>query len=243
MDTAKYANGNRRRVRLTKAIVVVSAVVYAAVPFTVAADVQATGGPAMARAAGAYQKAPADQAVSEETVAPATAAGSRRQAAQMQRQLDLSPAALPERALLAMLGELLFASGSADLSPGAMGELNKLVDFLGRYPNRSVAIRGYTDGVGNEAYNQKLSERRANSAKAYLVARGIDSTRLSSSGMGGSVPLAANDSTAGRQQNRRVEVAITNPPGASPHLDRTVQAFVLLVLLESTRGSLGTFSR
>jgi outer membrane protein OmpA-like peptidoglycan-associated protein len=206
MDTTKCADGNRRKTLLTKAIAVMLAVVYAAVPVRVAADVQASGRLAIARAAGAYQKAPADQAGSEE-------------------------------------GELLFASGSADLNPGAMGELNKLVDFLGRNPDRSVAIRGYTDGVGNEAFNQRLSERRANSAKAYLVARGIESTRLSSLGMGQSAPLAANDSAAGRQQNRRVEVTISNPPGEFPLRARSVQVFVLLVLLESTRGSLGTFFR
>jgi len=241
MNTAKCADGNRRRTLL--AIAVMVSVVYAPVPVRVAADAQASGRLAIARAAGAYQKAPADQADSEENGAPAVATGSRQQAAQMQRQLDLPRSALPERAFLAMLGELLFASGSADLSPGTMGELNKLVDFLGRYPNRSVAIRGYTDGVGNEEDNQRLSERRANSAKAYLVARGIDSMRLSSSGMGRSVPLAAHDSAARRQQNRRVEVTISNPPDAFAHRDRTMQVFVLLVLLESTRGSLGTFSR
>jgi len=202
---AKYADCNRRRTLLIKAIAVMLAVAYAAVPV------------------------------------PAVATGSRQQAAQM--QLDPSRSALNAEAFVSQLGELRFTSGSARLSPGAMGELNELSDFLGRNPDSSVVIRGYTDSVGNEEYNQGLSDRRANSAKAYLVARGIGSTRLSASGMGQSTPVSANDSAAGRQQNRRVEVVISNPPAASAHQTRREQMLVLLMLLGSTSGSLGKIFR
>ena len=198
MDAAKYADCNRRRALLTKAIGVMLAVAYAAVPVSVGATAQVSVRVPTAQAVGAYQKVPAEQ-----------------------------------------LGELQFTSGSADLNPGAMGELNKLVDFLGRYPDCSVVIRGHTDSVGNEKYNQGLSDRRANSAKAYLVARGIGSTRLFASGMGRSAPVGANDSAAGRQQNRRVEVLISDPPAA--HRTSGAQMLVLLVLLGSTSGSLGMF--
>jgi outer membrane protein OmpA-like peptidoglycan-associated protein len=96
-----------------------------------------------------------------------------------------------------------------------VGNLGRLVTFLNKYPGRTVAIEGYTDSVGSEDYNQSLSERRADSVKSYLTAQGIGSTRLSASGKGESDPVAANDSASGRQQNRRVEVVISNPPAAA----------------------------
>jgi outer membrane protein OmpA-like peptidoglycan-associated protein len=141
--------------------------------------------------------------------------------------------------LVLTLGDVLFTSGRADLKPGAMGNLNELVNFLVKYPDRTVAIHGYTDSLGSEEYNQGLSERRANSVKAYLADRGIDSTRLSASGMGQSAPVAGNDSAAGRQQNRRVEVTISNPPAALTQQARTAKMIVLLALLESVIGSPG----
>jgi outer membrane protein OmpA-like peptidoglycan-associated protein len=69
---------------------------------------------------------------------------------------------------------------------------------------------GYTDSVGNEDYNQGLSERRADSVRSYLLNQGVNSTRLAASGRGEADPVAGNDSASGRQQNRRVEVVISN---------------------------------
>ncbi len=76
-------------------------------------------------------------------------------------------------------------------------------------------IEGYTDSVGGNDYNLGLSQRRADSVKAYLTGQGIASMRLTSSGKGESDPIASNDSAAGRQQNRRVEVIIDNPSSGS----------------------------
>jgi outer membrane protein OmpA-like peptidoglycan-associated protein len=109
----------------------------------------------------------------------------------------------------------LFDTGKSSLKAGATSNLNKLVAFLNEYSDRTVLIEGYTDSVGGEGYNQGLSERRADSVKSYLAAQGIGSIRLSASGKGESDPVASNDSAAGRQQNRRVEVIISNPPAAS----------------------------
>jgi outer membrane protein OmpA-like peptidoglycan-associated protein len=78
-----------------------------------------------------------------------------------------------------------------------------------------VVIEGYTDSVGTQDYNQGLSERRAESVRHYLRGQGIDSGRLTASGKGESNPVAGNDSATGRQQNRRVEVIISNPTTAS----------------------------
>jgi outer membrane protein OmpA-like peptidoglycan-associated protein len=174
----------------------------------------AKGQVATARAEGAEQKVAANQARSEADAAHVAAASSEQQAAELQRQIDVLQAKPTDRGLVLTLGDVLFTTGRADLKPGATGNLNKLVAFLDKYPDRSVSIQGYTDSVGSEDYNQGLSERRANSVKSYLVGQGIGSMRLSASGKGRSEPVADNDSAAGRQQNRRVEVVISNPPAA-----------------------------
>jgi outer membrane protein OmpA-like peptidoglycan-associated protein len=98
---------------------------------------------------------------------------------------------------------------------GAAGNLNKLAAFLNKYPDRTVVIEGYTDNVGSEQYNQGLSERRADSVRSYLAEQGIGVVRLAALGKGETGAVADNSSATGRQQNRRVEVVISNPPAAS----------------------------
>ena len=110
---------------------------------------------------------------------------------------------------------MLFATGSADLQGGDDHNLNRLVDFLEEHPARGVMIEGHTDSVGNAQSNQRLSERRADSVRSYLVQRGIARDRLSTSGQGQDRPVASNESDSGRQQNRRVEVIIENAPDRS----------------------------
>jgi len=174
----------------------------------------AKGQIATARAEGAEQKAAADQARLDATTAQLAAASAGEQAAQLQREIDGLHAKPTDRGLVLTLGDVLFTTGRADLKTGATGNLNNLVTFLNKYPDRSVAIQGYTDSVGSEDYNQRLSERRADSVKSYLTGQGINSMRLSASGKGKSSPVADNDSEASRQQNRRVEVIISDPPAA-----------------------------
>jgi outer membrane protein OmpA-like peptidoglycan-associated protein len=174
----------------------------------------AKGQAARARADGAEQKAAADQARTDANIAQLAAANSEQQSVELQRQIDALHAKPTDRGLVLTLGDVLFTTGKADLKSGATGNLNKLAAFLDKYPDRNVAIQGYTDSVGSEDYNQVLSERRAESVKSYLTAQGIGATRLVASGKGRSDPVADNDSAAGRQQNRRVEVVISNPPAA-----------------------------
>src|ERR1700730_444466 len=174
----------------------------------------AKGQVATARAEGAEQKVAADRARSDADAAHVAAASSEQQSAELQRQIDVLHAKPTDRGLVLTLGDVLFTTGKADLKPGATGNLNKLVAFLNEYPDPTAAIQGYTDSVGSQDYNQSLSERRADSVKSYLAGQGIGSLRLSASGRGQNDPVADNDSAAGRQQNRRVEVIISNPPAA-----------------------------
>jgi len=167
----------------------------------------AKGQIASARADSAEQKAAADRA-------QLAANSSEQQSAELQRQIDVLQAKATDRGLVLTLGDMLFATGRADLMPAASGNLNKLVVFLGKYPQRTVAIEGFTDSVGTDGYNQGLSERRADSVKAYLVRQGVETIRLSASGRGKDDPIADNGSAAGRQLNRRVEVIINNPASA-----------------------------
>jgi outer membrane protein OmpA-like peptidoglycan-associated protein len=170
---------------------------------------------AAARADSAEQKLAADEARGAADAARVAATSSQYQATELQRQIDELNAKPTDRGLVVTLGDVLFTSGQADLKAGATGNLNKLVAFLNEYPSRTVMIEGYTDSVGSEDYNQGLSQRRADSVKAYLVGQGIGSVRLVAAGKGENAPVAGNDSAAGRQQNRRVEVIINTPPAAA----------------------------
>ena len=169
---------------------------------------------ATARMAAAGSEQEADAARSQAATARMAAASSQQEAAEMQRQIDALQAKVTDRGIVLTLGDVLFETGRADLKAGAAGNLNKLVAFLTKYPERVVAIEGYTDSVGSEDYNQALSQRRADSVRSYLVRAGIESGRLSASGMGKNDPVAGNDSAIGRQQNRRVAVIINNSPTA-----------------------------
>lgn len=130
--------------------------------------------------------------------------------ADLQRQIDGLNAEETERGLLVTLGDLLFASGRAEFTGNANSHLATLTDFLNRHPERTVTIEGHTDSVGSESANFGLSQRRADSVKSHLQSQGIAANRLLASGKGEGSPVAGNDSDAGRQLNRRVEIIISN---------------------------------
>jgi outer membrane protein OmpA-like peptidoglycan-associated protein len=155
------------------------------------------------------QKLAAAQARGDADAALLAANASQQQAAELQRQLELLQAKPTDRGLVLTLGDTLFDSGKSEIKSGASANLDRLTNFLTEYPERSVSIEGFTDSMGSEDANQSLSERRADSVKRYLVGRGIQSQRLTSTGHGENAPVADNESMAGRQQNRRVEVIIS----------------------------------
>ena len=139
----------------------------------------------------------------------------RLESEDLQRQIEELNARETDRGLVVTLGDLLFETGKSDLKGGAAGNLSKLALFLNEYPDRSVLIEGHTDNVGTDETNFNLSQRRANSVQSYLVGQGIAAARLSTSGLGEGSPVAGNDTATGRQQNRRVEVIISNATTAS----------------------------
>lgn len=153
-----------------------------------------------------------DSRTREADRARADADSSRVANAELQRQIDELNARETNRGLVITLGDLMFATGKSDLMGGAKANLGKLAAFLAKYPDRSVIIEGHTDNVGSESYNMDLSQSRANSTRTYLVGQGVDAARISTSAMGETSPIADNASDTGRQQNRRVEIIISNPP-------------------------------
>ncbi len=103
---------------------------------------------------------------------------------------------------------ILFDVNSANLRTAAQGNLNDLTQSLEDYEGTDVLVVGHTDSTGDAGYNQGLSERRADAARTYLLGAGLESDRVTAMGMGETEPVDTNDTDAGRQENRRVEVAI-----------------------------------
>lgn len=103
---------------------------------------------------------------------------------------------------------ILFDVNASTLRAAAEQNLRDLVVSLEDYEGTDVLVVGHTDSTGDAAYNQTLSERRADSARTFLVGAGLDASRVTAMGMGETEPIDTNDTEAGRQENRRVEVAI-----------------------------------
>ncbi len=151
--------------------------------------------------------------------ATATALNQRDQAneetARVQAELDALKATPTPRGMVLTLGDVLFDTGQSALKPGAARKLDQLAQFLTEHPDRRVQIDGFTDSVGTDAYNEELSQRRADAVRAALISRGIDASRIGTEGYGKAYPVANNNDSGGRQLNRRVEVVIGNDNGSA----------------------------
>ncbi|MGA6994400.1 MAG: OmpA family protein [Candidatus Deferrimicrobiaceae bacterium] len=138
------------------------------------------------------------------------AAKAKADADRLMKELAELKAKQTERGIVLTIGEVLFAFGKADLSPDANRSVNKLADFLKKYPNRNVLIEGHTDSVGSDEYNQELSRKRSESVKDRLVGFGIEPGRITTVGYGENYPAVSNNTPENRALNRRVEVIILN---------------------------------
>lgn len=154
----------------------------------------------------------------------AAAAAAMQEAERLEQELADLEAEQTERGIVLTLSDdVLFATNSDALKGGAYRALDRLAEFLNDNPERRLLIEGHTDARGTDEYNRDLSERRAEAVAEALMERGIASDRLRPVGLGEAYPVASNDTSAGQQENRRVEVVISNDDGSFPAAaDRTV---------------------
>ncbi len=151
----------------------------------------------------------AQLAQAREELARRDAANQQRIAAMQAELAKLAETRTSERGFIVTLPGLFFDSGKSTLKAGARNALGKIADQLRANADVRIAIEGHTDSVGTEALNQTLSDKRAAAVRDYLVSRGLPADRMTTTGLGETAPVATNDTAAGRQQNRRVELIIT----------------------------------
>jgi outer membrane protein OmpA-like peptidoglycan-associated protein len=120
------------------------------------------------------------------------------------------------RGLIVSMSDVLFDTGKYSLKPGAREKLAKVAGILLAYPGLDIKVGGYTDNVGSDEMNQTLSENRAGSVRDYLVQQGVLTNSVSARGFGNTLPVASNDNSSGRQQNRRVELLVSGEAIGSP---------------------------
>jgi len=137
----------------------------------------------------------------------------RREAEELRRQMEEMQAEQTDRGMVLTLGDVLFDLNRAELKAAGENTVGRLAEFMKEYENRRVRVEGYTDSTGEASYNQGLSERRAESVRDELIDMGISQNRVETKGFGEQYPVASNDTSAGRQQNRRVEIVISDPEG------------------------------
>ncbi len=163
------------------------------------------------------QVAIAQRTVDQQAAALASADASAQRdqtlIAQQDMQLKELNAKKTERGMVITLGDVLFNTNKAQVKPGGMRNVQKVADFLNRYPQQKVLIEGYTDSTGSSALNQDLSDRRANSVRMALVDMGVNTNRVATRGYGEEYPIASNDTAANRQLNRRVEIIFSDDSG------------------------------
>ncbi len=182
----------------------------------------------------AAQRAQADAeerraaALKQQQVAEAEAARNRAAAAELDQKLqqalrdreELRASLLQQlsviletrdtaRGLVVNLSDVTFATGQATLQPGAREKLARVSGILAAHPSLRLEIEGHTDSVGSDALNQSLSERRAQAVQSYLVQQGVPATSTTAAGFGKTRPVASNDTSDGRQLNRRVELVVS----------------------------------
>lgn len=118
-----------------------------------------------------------------------------------------------ERGMVITLGDVLFNTDKAELKPDGTRNVQKLGEFLTKYPQNKVSVEGHTDSVGTNNYNQDLSDRRAYSVRSALTDMGVSNDRVATRGYGEEFPVASNNNAESRQLNRRVEIILSDANG------------------------------
>jgi len=114
-----------------------------------------------------------------------------------------------QRGLVVNMSDVLFDVGKSTLKPGAREKLIRIAAIVSGHQGLKLELEGHTDSTGSDELNQTLSEQRANAVRDFLVAQGVDASSITARGLGESEPVASNDTAAGRQMNRRVEMIVS----------------------------------
>lgn len=174
-----------------------------------------------AEAERAKRDAEAAQAQAQQAQAAAQSAQQQNaalteRAAHLEALLSDLQAVKTERGFVVTIGDVLFGTDQAVLNANGVATLRKLADVMAENPNRTVLVEGFTDSTGSAAHNQDLSQRRANAVATALSQAGVARDRIAMRAYGEAFPVASNDSAASRQQNRRVEIVLSNEGAAIP---------------------------
>jgi outer membrane protein OmpA-like peptidoglycan-associated protein len=176
-----------------------------------------------AQAAAAQAQAQAQNAQAQAQNAQAQAAAVQQQNALLAQRAAVLEALLvelqavkTERGYIVTIGDVLFATNQATLTPNGMSTLRKLADVMSQNPNRTVLVEGFTDSTGSSSYNQELSQRRAEAVASALSGMGVPRDRIAMKAYGEAFPVAPNDTASNRQLNRRVEIVLSNENAQIP---------------------------
>ncbi|HEY9127007.1 MAG TPA: OmpA family protein, partial [Acidobacteriaceae bacterium] len=178
-----------------------------------AADQQAAQR-AQAEAAAADAEARAQKAREAEAAAHQATEAARQQTEQMRERLrqqlnQVLQTTESARGLIVNMSDVLFDFNKYTLKPETREKLAKVSGILLAYPNLKLQVEGYTDNIGSDEYNQKLSEQRAGAVRDYLVSQGVQESNVSAQGYGKADPIADNSTASGRAQNRRVQMVVS----------------------------------
>jgi len=163
-----------------------------------------------ARAEAEAAKAAAAEAQAAAANATERAANAEGRNAQLEAMMNELHAKQTERGTIITIGDVLFGTDQANLTPDGMATVKKLAMVMQQAPNRTVLVEGFTDSTGSAAHNQELSERRASSVASTLTSMGVPRERVAMRGYGQAYPVAPNDTANNRQMNRRVEIVLSN---------------------------------
>lgn len=159
-----------------------------------------------------YQSA-RDQAASAQAQ---TEAERQQELQELRETVESLQAQQTERGMVLTMKDVLFDFGQSEMNPGGARTMEQLASYLERNPDRQILVEGYTDNIGDPEFNRELARQRAEAVREQLAAAGIDTNRIQVEAHGEEYPIATNETAAGRQLNRRVEVVVANAGKGTP---------------------------